>query len=115
MKTYRSIDRLLEEALSLQWNGAVFVNRNDWTVNPLGTPLLLLAGDDELEDLADVESHLPRLAAERGMKQLLDVQTLQGVVEFEKRRNANAATEDFVNAINYYLEMDAFFDPNTAT
>ena len=77
----------------------------------MSSQLLVLEGDDQLEDLADVDSHLPKEAASRDMHQLLDVQTLQDVVGFEQRRNPGSSPADVSQAINYYREADDFYDP----
>lgn len=111
MKTFQTLKDLLQSVDGLHWDGAIFVNMGSWASSPLATPLLLLEGDDELEDLADEESHLPKEAEKRGMKQLLDVQTLQDVVSFERKRNPSASLGDMAHAIEHYRERDDFFDP----
>lgn len=47
------------------------------------------------------------------MRQLLEVQTLQAVLMIERRRNPTTpSAQDFAYAINYYLEMDTFYEPD---
>lgn len=111
MKIYGSVDELMRDIESLHWDGAVFIRPSEWTVQPASAEILHLEGDDELEDIADQETHLPRIAYDLGMRQLLDVQTLQQVVAFEKKRNAAATTDDIIRALNHYLATDDFLDP----
>lgn len=88
MKSFQARQDLLQSVDGLHGDGALFVNVLAWKSSPLTTPILLLPErDDELEDLDDEESHLPKEAKKRCMNQLLDVQTLQDVVSFERRRN----------------------------
>jgi hypothetical protein len=112
MRTFHSFDELLHAVDALHWDGAVFIDPSAWDENPVTASLLLLEGDDELEDLDSPSSHIPRAAAELGMKQLLDVQTLQDVVGFERKRNPIATVSEVVHAINYYRERDDFYDPD---
>ncbi len=111
MKVFDSLEKILPETSALDWDSAVFADMAAWASHPLSTPLTVLEGDDELEDLASVEDHLPRIAAEKGLRQLLDMQTFQDVIDFESKRNKDATPKDFVHALNYYREMDDFFDP----
>ncbi|WP_420212055.1 DUF7716 domain-containing protein [Burkholderia aenigmatica] len=110
MKTYRSVQALLDELDSLDWDSALFVDHRAWMADPWHADILLLEGDDELEDVAP-GTHLPKIAKSRNMRQLFDMQTFRGIVEFERRRNSTASLADIVFAVNYYREMDDFYDP----
>ena len=110
MKLYRSIQELLGELDQLHWDAALFVDQGSWAAKPRETEILYLAGDDELEDIV-AGTHLPKIANDRGMRQLLDVETFRDVVGFERKRNPAASEADVVRALNYYREKDDFYDP----
>ncbi|WP_321889860.1 DUF7716 domain-containing protein [Paraburkholderia bannensis] len=109
MKIYRTIHELLGDLVDLNWDAALFVNQTSWLSSPQKTEILYLEGDDELEDIVD-SSHLPRIANDRGMRQLFDVETFRSVVNFEKKRNPLASDVNFINALNFYRENDDFYD-----
>ena len=111
LRTFHSFNELLQVVDALHWDGAVFIDPSAWDENPEAASLLLLEGDDELEDFDSPNSHVPRAAAELGMKQLLDVQTLQDVISFERKRKPTATVSEVVHAINHYREIDDFYDP----
>ncbi len=110
MKTYRSVQDLLGELDSLDWDSALFVDQGAWTADPWHAEILLLEGDDELEDVVP-GTHLPKIAKSRDMRQLFDTETFRGIVDFERRRNSTASVADIVFAVNYYREKDDFYDP----
>ncbi len=111
MKTFANLQEILPATPSLPWDSAVFVDVAAWRADPLAAPLTLLEGDDELEDLVDMKCHLPRIAVERGLRQMLETQTFQDVIAFERRRNPHATPRDYAFALDHYREMDDFFDP----
>lgn len=101
---------VLGELDQLDWDAAFFVERISWETKPEDTQILYLEGDDEIEDVVE-GTHLPKLVNERGMRQLLDVETFRDVVRFERKRKPDATVRDVIYALNYYREKDDFYDP----
>lgn len=110
MKTYHCIQELIYELADLNWDSAIFVNQSAWMDDPQRAEILILEGDDELEDVAP-GTHLPKIARNNGMGQLLDTETFRDVVNFEKKRNPVASVEDIIFAANFYHEKDDFYAP----
>lgn len=110
MKIYHCIQELIDELADLNWDSAIFVNQIAWVDAPQSAEILLLEGDDELEDVAP-GTHLPKIAKNNGMRQLLDTETFRGVVNFEKKRNPAAPVEDIIFVVNFYREKDDFYAP----
>lgn len=96
---YQSIDKL----------GTLFVNSDEWSSAPEKTKVLLLIGDDELEDLDD--EHNPVLATENDMEYFFDVEMFQSVIDLQVEKKPESDLSDFIHAINYYLEYDDFYEP----
>jgi hypothetical protein len=110
MKTYHSIQDLLGELDDLNWDSALFINQDAWMADPQRAEILFLEGDDELEDVVP-GTHLPKIAKNKDMRQLFDMETFRDVVNFERKRNPAASIDDIVFAINFYREKDDFYDP----
>ena len=110
MKTYHSIQDLLVELDGLDWDSALFINQSAWAADPQHAEILVLEGDDELEDVFP-GTHLPKIAGNKDMRQLFDMETFRDIVNFERRRNPGASVPDIIFAVNYYREKDDFFDP----
>jgi hypothetical protein len=110
VKKFNSIVDLLKVVPNLDWDGAVFVNLNKWNKDPFNVEIYILEGDDELEDLEDIENHYPKIAHKLGIHQLLDIETFQSVLEFQLNIKKESNTEDYLNAINHYREFDDFLD-----
>lgn len=110
MKIYRSIQDVLSELNNLDWDSALFIDQRAWAADPLHAEILLLEGDDELEDVVS-GTHLPKIASDRGMRQLFDLETFRDIVNFEQKRNPTALITDMIYALNYYREKDDFYDP----
>ena len=110
MKVYRSMQDLLGELNSFSWDSALFINQSAWMNDPEHAEILLLDGDDELEDVVP-GTHLPKIAKNRNMRQLFDMETFRDIVNFERKRNADASVADVIFAINFYREKDDFYDP----
>ena len=66
MKTYHCIQELIYELADLNWDSAIFVNQSAWMDDPQRAEILILGGDDELEDVAP-GTHLPKIARNNGM------------------------------------------------
>lgn len=110
MKVYHSIQELLGELDGLNWDSALFINQSAWVADPQHAEILFLEGDDELEDVVP-GTHLPKIAKDRDMRQLFDMETFRDIVNFERKRNPAASVAEIVFAINYYREKDDFYDP----
>ncbi|MBC3270242.1 hypothetical protein HU765_09925 [Pseudomonas sp. SWRI81] len=110
MKKFKSLPELIATYESLDWSGTLFTNKQSWEISPTKTEILLLEGDDELEDLT--EDQLPRLAQTNNASYLLDVEIFKSVIDFQRDRTHNSNIHDYVHALNYYLENDDFYDPS---
>ncbi|MCS0631877.1 hypothetical protein NX786_21330 [Telluria mixta] len=110
MKTFHSIQELLGELDELNWDSALFINQNSWAADPLHAEILVLEGDDELEDVVP-GTHLPKIAKNKDMRQLFDMETFRDIVNFERKRNSGASISDIIFAIGFYREKDDFYDP----
>jgi hypothetical protein len=110
MKIFHSIQELLGELEELNWDSALFINQNSWGADPLHAEILVLEGDDELEDVAP-GTHLPKIAKNKDMRQLFDMETFRDIVNFERKRNPRASTSEIIFAIDFYREKDDFYDP----
>ncbi|OYU03651.1 MAG: hypothetical protein CFE47_31045 [Pseudomonas sp. PGPPP1] len=110
VKKFKSLSELLTTYESLDWSGTLFTNKQHWEIPPTKTEILLLEGDDELEDLT--EDQLPRLAQTNNASYLLDVEIFKSVIDFQRDRTHNSNIHDYAHALNYYLENDDFYDPS---
>lgn len=70
---------------------------------------LYLEGDEELENLIDDD--LPVLAVEKNVQYFLDAETFIDIIEFQKKLNKKSDVDDYIIALNYYLEEDDFYEP----
>lgn len=66
--------------------------------------------DRDVEVIDGVEQEIPRVAREHGMRQLLDVATLQSAIKMRRRSIPNATHAQIAEAIRYYIEKDDFLD-----
>jgi hypothetical protein len=107
MIVYKNLAALIAETENLDKFGTLYVERNKWGADPMQIEILLLIGDDELEDLDD--EHTPLLAAQSSARYFFDVEIFQSVIEFQKEKNAGSCLGDYVFALNYYLENDDFY------
>ena len=111
MKNYENLTKVLENLDDLNWYGILYTNRESWSKDPKEAKFIYLEGDDELDDLSDDETMLPRLAEENDVERFLETQVFQDVVDKQKELNPNSKLDDFINALNYYLEYDTFYWP----
>ncbi|MCA7902034.1 hypothetical protein LGM39_21930 [Burkholderia cepacia] len=109
MKKYRSIHDLLDGLGDLHWDSALFVNQSDWALDPQHAEIIVLEGDDELEDVVP-GTHLPKIAKNSDVRQLFDMEMFRDIINFEVRRNSVASVAEIIVAINYYREKDDFYD-----
>ncbi|AMB87801.1 hypothetical protein AWM79_21960 [Pseudomonas agarici] len=114
MKKYEKILDLIKENSKIQWDSAIFCNLKSWENEPENCEIIILEGDDELEDLGDIYNHIPKLALSLNVRQLLDIETLRSVIAAQNKVNPKSGVYDYVHAINHYREYDSFFelDPN---
>ncbi|MEN5203142.1 hypothetical protein ABE473_01580 [Stenotrophomonas sp. TWI700] len=109
MKNFKSLSELLPEYKTLDWSGTLFTNKQVWQTSPTKAEILLLEGDDELEDLT--EAQIPRLAHANNTSYFLDAEIFKSVIDFQKDRDPRSNIQDYIHALNYYLENDDFYDP----
>lgn len=107
MIVYKNLSEVLVHADELDKLGTLYINRKLWKVEPARTEVILLIGDDELEDLN--EDGVPILAAANNISYFLDVEIFQNVIDLLRERMPNPSVDDYVYAINYYLENDDFY------
>jgi hypothetical protein len=107
MIVYENLASLIAGADRLDKLGTLYVQREKWGSDPTQVDILLLIGDDELEDLNDEDT--PLLAAQSNARYFLDVEIFKSVIELQHEKNPASPVEDYVFALNYYLENDDFY------
>lgn len=113
MKIYPTLNDVINDLDQLNWSGTLFVNSKSWDSSPHDAKFIYLDGDDELDDIVDDETMLPRLAQENDAERFLGVQTFRDVLITQRELNPKSNLDEFINALNYYLEYDAFFTGKT--
>lgn len=108
MLIYKSLEFVVADVESLDKFGTLYVNREEWGRVPSNTQIHLLAGDDELEDL-DVNGN-PMLANKYEVQYFFDVEIFQSVIELQKDNKPESVVDDYIYAINYYLDNDDFYE-----
>lgn len=109
MKTYQTIEKLINDIDALNWSGVLFTNRNTWNSAPRNANFFYLDEDDELDDIVDEETMLPRLVQENFAERFLDVQVFTDVIDQQRELNPNSTLNEFIHALNYYREYDTFY------
>lgn len=107
MIVYEYLAALIAETEMLDKFGTLYVERKKWCIDPTQVEIMLLIGDDELEDLNDEGT--PLFAAQRNARYFLDVEIFQSVIELQREKNRASRVDDYVFALNYYLENDDFY------
>lgn len=107
MIVYEHLAALIAETEMLDKLGTLYVQRERWRVDPTQVEIMLLIGDYELEDLNDEGT--PLLAARRNARYFIDVEIFQSVIELQREKNFASRVDDYVFALNYYLENDDFY------
>lgn len=107
MIVYKTLAALIAETEKLDKLGTLYVERKKWCIDPTQVEIMLLIGDDELEDLNDEGT--PLFAAQRNARYFLDVEIFQSVIELQREKNPASRVDDYVFALNYYLENDDFY------
>lgn len=107
MIVYKTLAALIAETEKLDKFGTLYVERKKWCIDPTQVEIMLLIGDDELEDLNDEGT--PLFAAQRNARYFLDVEIFQSVIELQREKNRASRVDDYVFALNYYLENDDFY------
>jgi hypothetical protein len=111
MKTFGTLKAVLENMDKMSWEGTLFTNKSSWASQPDKAEFIYLEGDDEVEDIADGETSLPKLAQENNVQYFLDFQIFQDVIIKQKELKNNSTLDDFIYALNYYREYDSFYWP----
>lgn len=111
MKIFDTLEQVLQNLDELNWDGVLFVNSTAWESKPLEAKFVYLEGDDELDDIVDEETLLPRLAQENNVERFLGKQTFEDVIIKQRELDPESSPKDFVRALNYYLEYDTFYWP----
>jgi hypothetical protein len=94
MIIYKNIAALIAETDKLDKLGTLYVQRETWCTVPTQAEILLLIGDDELEDLNDEGT--PLLAAQINARYFLDVEIFQNAIELQHEKNLASRVEDYV-------------------
>ncbi|QJI39391.1 hypothetical protein HKK52_00010 [Pseudomonas sp. ADAK2] len=108
MIRYKNLNSLLAEVDDLDKFGTLYSSKSGWAEDPSNTEILLLLGDDELEDLD--ERGNPVLANKYGASYFFDVEIFQSVIDLQRKNNSKSNANDYIRAINYYLENDDFYE-----
>ena len=108
MKRYLNLDDVLANLDGLAWSESLFADHQTWLRCPLRAQFLYLDGDDELEDIFDMETLQPRLAHEAKLTHFLDVEIFKAVRTHQESQKIDSTTDDYVAALNYYREYDTF-------
>ncbi|WP_263265156.1 hypothetical protein [Pseudomonas sp. RIT-PI-S] len=108
MVIYKNFSSLLSDVEGLDKFGTLYANRQKWLGDPFKVEFLLLVGDDELEEL-DGNGN-PILATINNAKYFLDVEIFQNVIELQAKCNPESGLDEYIFAINYYLENDDFYE-----
>jgi hypothetical protein len=108
MKLYQSIEELITTAKQLSWETTLYTNYDEWDKNPKRARILTLEGDNEIELDMDEELDLPTTAVKHNMKYFFHAEDFQDVIETQARHKKDSDIDDYIRAINYYLENDAF-------
>lgn len=111
MKTFATLKEVLDNMEEMSWEGTLFTNKKAWDVQPNESKFIYLEGDDEIEDIADGETSLPKLAQENDVQYFLDFQIFQDVIIKQLELSNESTIDDFINALNYYREYDSFYWP----
>ena len=111
MKHYATLDDVLDDLDNLIWQGTLFTDLRAWDAAPRQAAFLYLEGDDELEDIVDNETLLPRLAMEHGVRRFLDVEMFRDVIITQRKLDRDSGIAEFIRALNHYREYDAFYWP----
>lgn len=111
MKIFNSFSELLNCYESLSEHAGLYADLSKWDENPKNTPIIYLEGDNEFEDL-DEEMEIPVLAVQHGVEYLIIVPTLQDILLFQKERKPDSTIDEYLYALNWYLETDDFYDPD---
>ena len=107
MIVYKDLAALIADTEKLDKFGTLYVDRKKWRADPEHAEILLLIGDDELEDL-DEEGN-PVLATQNDARYFFDVEIFQNVIDLQREKKERSLIEDYIHAINYYLENDDFY------
>ena len=109
MKIYSSLNEVIADMDELSWAGTLFTNDRSWNSSPQEAKFIYLEGDDELDDIVDDETMLPRLARENDAAQFLGMQVFRSIILNQREVNPKSVLNDFIHALNYYLEYDTFY------
>ncbi|WP_268796874.1 DUF7716 domain-containing protein [Pseudomonas huanghezhanensis] len=107
MIVYKNLATLIVDTEKLDKFGTLYVDREKWRADPAHVEILLLIGDDELEDL-DEEGN-PVLATQNDARYFFDVEIFQSVIDLQRGKKEGSIIDDYIHAINYYLESDDFY------
>jgi hypothetical protein len=83
-----------------------YIDRDQWRASPETTPVFLSTRDDD-EDFDDAAG-MPIVAARKGLRSLLAIADLEGVVTNFHKARPNGTTAEIIEAINHYRENDAY-------
>jgi len=110
MKLYQSVEELINASKQLSWETSLYINYDEWDNNPKRTKILALEGDDEIELDMDEEFALPTTAVKHDVKYFFHAEDFQDVIETQTQQKKDSEIDEYIRAINYYLENDAFLD-----
>ena len=99
MKTLFEILISIEE---YKWSDALFLpEEEEWNKETLAMIL-------DPDDVESEEDDAPKEALDNGLMYVLDVQTIQGIVENYKVGHKDVTGDDLLEAFLYYYDNDAY-------
>lgn len=99
---YQQLNEILNKIDSYQWNDVLFIPQEKLTLESI----CLVHNSNDLDD-EDLDE--PKPARDKGLKYGLDITDLNGIKSNLMQQGiSNVGNKDFLTAINFYLENDAF-------
>lgn len=117
-KTYPNLYTAVQDPDLLKSNEWLHIDAAEWAAQSLHAPVYLFP-EDEMEDLADdgqaqecqSGTLVPSAYAQRDMRTLCEVGSLQGVIFNLAKTCPRYTPEQLLHALNHYLAYDDFYDP----
>ena len=102
------VDRLLSGP-PFDWPEGPYVDMAEWERSP-ETARLYVFDVEEYEEAGGMDraANAPFVASSRGLRSLLVMSDLSGVIDAALHQDPNASLRELIEAIDYYREYDSF-------
>src|SRR5688572_32875082 len=97
LSNIQALTDMMASGSDLEQYGFAYVDRERWRTEPENTPLFL-THDDDSEDF-DEQAGMPVVAAQLGLRSLLSIADLEGVVSNFRKACPNGTTAELIDAI----------------